>query len=253
MVPEDGQFLGELRDVGEWRVSLLWLVDGSIHLVTDEWKPLPKGSTEKTWNVVDSFEPTQPVPSRGWSKQLVIGYSRLRDQLYHGEVMPPFARIAASLPPRVNFVKFKEWLSVVDTQQGTRTPSSMFPNPFRQFVADHFAGEPAKDGSGRTSSAGPADAGHGSGGDPAAAQTAGTREGFVSELRTCHRRLLERIQDGEEYAQKFHEYPAIAAATWVVDTGASYDVVPTGAAEANNWQRVPLREPLAINTANGRI
>jgi hypothetical protein len=153
----------------------------------------------------------------------------------------------------VNFVKFKEWLSVVDTQQGTRTPSTMFPNPFRQFVADHFAGEPAKDGSGRTSSAGPAVAGHGSGGDPAAVQTAGAREGFISELRTCHRRLLERIQDGEEYAQKLHEYPAIAAATWVVDAGASYDVVPTGAAKAKTWQRVPLREPLAINTANGRI
>ena len=131
MVPEDGKFLGELRDVGDRRVSLLWLVDGSIYLIIDEWKHLPKGSTEKRFKLVDSFEPKQPVPSRDWNKQLVIGYSWFRDQLYHGEVMPPFARIAASLPPRVNFVKFKEWLSVVDTQQGTRTPSSMFPNPFR--------------------------------------------------------------------------------------------------------------------------
>ena len=53
-----------------------------------------------------------------------------------------------------------------------------------------------------------------------------------------------------------HAYSAVSApsnVTWVVDTGASYDVVPAGLADEMGWERLPRTDPVGINTANGRI
>ena len=36
--PEDGTFLGEVDHLGEARVSMIWLMDGSIHLISDHWE-----------------------------------------------------------------------------------------------------------------------------------------------------------------------------------------------------------------------
>ena len=47
------------------------------------------------------------------------------------------------------------------------------------------------------------------------------------------------------------EYKATANLVWLADTGASYDVVPEGYAEIYGWKKVPLAEPIRINTANG--
>ena len=47
------------------------------------------------------------------------------------------------------------------------------------------------------------------------------------------------------------EYKATANLVWLADTGASYDVVPEGLAELYGWKKVPLAEPIRINTANG--
>jgi hypothetical protein len=49
------------------------------------------------------------------------------------------------------------------------------------------------------------------------------------------------------------EYKATANLVWLADTGASYDVVPEGYAEIYGWKKVPLPEPMRINTANGPV
>ena len=75
----------------------------------------------------------------------------------------------------------------------------------------------------------------------------------MKALRKVSQGGLTRQLDAVDLSRRVHEYPAVAAPTWVVDTGASYDVVPTGVVAAKNWDRVSLREPLCINTANGQI
>ena len=45
----------------------------------------------------------------------------------------------------------------------------------------------------------------------------------------------------------------MVAPTWIVDAGASYDVAPAGVAAIRNWDRLSLKKPLGITTANGRI
>ena len=85
-------------------------------------------------------------------------------------------------------------------------------------------------------------------GQPSAAQAPSTREGFISELRSCHQRLLERNEEREEYTRRL-----LSRRLRGLLTGASYDVVPTSIVAAKNWNRVSLREPVGINTANGRI
>ena len=47
------------------------------------------------------------------------------------------------------------------------------------------------------------------------------------------------------------EYQAAASLVWIVDAGASYDVVPEGLAQVYGWKKVPLAEPIKISTANG--
>ena len=47
------------------------------------------------------------------------------------------------------------------------------------------------------------------------------------------------------------EYKATANLVWLADTGESYDVVLEGLAEVYGWKKVPLPEPIRINTANG--
>ena len=112
--------------------------------------------------------------------------------------------------------------------------------------------ETVKDRSGGDTSAGPAEVWQGSGGKPFDCPDA--RHTGRIHLGTAQLPpVSSRGERGEGRLHPKTEDPAAAAATWVVDAGASCDVVPTEAAEAKTWQRVPLREPLAINTANGRI
>ena len=75
----------------------------------------------------------------------------------------------------------------------------------------------------------------------------------MKTLRKTRQEGLARQADGIEQPRRVHEYPAVAFPTWVVDAGASYDVVPTGIAALKSWERISLKEPLGINTANGRI
>ena len=35
VVPEDRSFLGEVEHLGEARVNMLWLMDGSVHLISE--------------------------------------------------------------------------------------------------------------------------------------------------------------------------------------------------------------------------
>ena len=63
------------------------------------------------------------------------------------------------------------------------------------------------------------------------------------------------IADFDDLAN-LHEYSALSSSpnnTWIVDTGASYDVVSVGMAETMSWERVPLKDAVGINTANGLI
>ena len=46
------------------------------------------------------------------------------------------------------------------------------------------------------------------------------------------------------------EHEATANLVWLADTGASYDVAREGLAEFYVWKKVPLPEPVKINTAN---
>ena len=48
------------------------------------------------------------------------------------------------------------------------------------------------------------------------------------------------------------EYKATANLVWLADTGASYDVVLEGLSEIYGWKKVPLAEPIRINTAMGQ-
>ena len=45
------------------------------------------------------------------------------------------------------------------------------------------------------------------------------------------------------------EYSAIAATSWVVDTGASYDVVPQSLTKQEKLVRRPLRDAIVMQTA----
>jgi hypothetical protein len=50
----------------EGRISMLWLVDGSVHLISDYWEP-KTGDTE--FRFLGSHEPVHPVPTRDGAKQ----------------------------------------------------------------------------------------------------------------------------------------------------------------------------------------
>jgi hypothetical protein len=54
-----------------------------------------------------------------------------------------------------------------------------------------------------------------------------------------------------ELPRTAEEFKATANLVWLADTGASYDVVLEGLAEIYGWRKVPLSEPIRINTANG--
>ena len=75
-------FVGDVDRLGEGRISMLWLVDGSVHLVSVYWqdKDLPAG--EKKFRVLGPHEPVHPVPARDWTKQLCLGYSWFRDTVF---------------------------------------------------------------------------------------------------------------------------------------------------------------------------
>ena len=42
-----------------------------------------------------------------------------------------------------------------------------------------------------------------------------------------------------------------AQIAWVVDTGATFDTVPLGYAKSEDLQRIPLTNPIEVNTAIG--
>ena len=114
VMPVQDHFVGDMDHLGEARVSMLWLVDGSVHLVSDYWqaKDLPAG--EKKFLVLGSHEPVHRVSVRDWTKQLCLGYSWFRDTVFYGEKMPPRVKIGLTPAPTANFVKFKEWLGVAE-------------------------------------------------------------------------------------------------------------------------------------------
>ena len=92
-----------------------------------------------------------------------------------------------------------------------------------------------------------------SGGRPTTTQSGNSRGGFVSALHRATKGALARHLDAADHSARVREHPAVASPTWVVDTGASYEVVPAGIAEAKSWDRASLRGPLGISTAMGRI
>jgi hypothetical protein len=171
--------------------------------------------------------------------------------------MPPKATMGVTPAPKANFVKFKEWLDIAEGKKENRASSTLFPNPFLQFVQ----GSSSSDRSARTSGDSPAlpvsPGGVSSGGEypasPDSDDCEKTLDSFVEELRKDQSDRVIRRLDGYNLSRSVREYPAVAVPTWIVDTGASYDVVPTGVAGTRKWKRVPLKHPLTINTANGRI
>ena len=55
-----------------------------------------------------------------------------------------------------------------------------------------------------------------------------TLESSMKVLRKTNQQGIARQLDGIEDSRRVHEYPAVALPAWVVDTGASYDVIPYG-------------------------
>ena len=133
--PEEGQLIGEVDELSDDRYNVIWLVDGSVHIICDQWRSRRDKEGSRKLKVLDSLEPVDPPPVRDWARQLCVGYSWLRDHRYHDSQMPPFMRLGHTWPPRVSFVKFKDWLAVVDKIRHTKGASVLFPNPFQHGVA----------------------------------------------------------------------------------------------------------------------
>ena len=72
VVPVQSNCIGDVEHFGEGRISMLWLVDGRVHLISDYWQPK---AGEKNFRFLGSHEPVRPVPARDWTKQLCLGYS----------------------------------------------------------------------------------------------------------------------------------------------------------------------------------
>ena len=66
IAPEDGAFLGEVDHLGEARVIMVWLIDGSIHLISDCWIEKDMAIGSKKFLVLGSHEPALLAPSRDW-------------------------------------------------------------------------------------------------------------------------------------------------------------------------------------------
>jgi hypothetical protein len=56
---------------------------------------------------------------------------------------------------------------------------------------------------------------------------------------------------GDQPAGDQGKHSVIANLAWVVDSGATFDTVPLGYAKREELQRIPLLNPIEINTANG--
>ena len=54
--PEEGKLLGKVDDLGEGRVSMIWLIDGSTHLISDYWRSKDLTGGSKKLLVVGAFE-----------------------------------------------------------------------------------------------------------------------------------------------------------------------------------------------------
>ena len=125
---------------------------------------------------------------------------------------------------------------MVDKLRHTKGASVLFPNPFQQDIMSSEGGEDTHEHFEHCSGGSPAvahdHAGHCSGGSPAVAQATSSKKGYVIALRRFNHEAVPRRLDGEEQVSRRREYPAIAAPTWVMGTGASYDVAPTGVASA---------------------
>ena len=135
VVPDDRSFLGETDHLGEARISMIWLMDRSAHLISDYWQQKETDEENKRFRVLESHEPSLPAPQRDWTKQLCLGYSWLRDCIFYGERMPPRIGVGITPAPKANFVKLKEWLDVAEKKRGSSPLlASMFPNPFLRFV-----------------------------------------------------------------------------------------------------------------------
>jgi hypothetical protein len=59
------------------------------------------------------------------------------------------------------------------------------------------------------------------------------------------------IDVGDQPAEDQQKHSVIANLAWVVDSGATFDTVPLGYAKREELQRIPLLNPIEINTANG--
>ena len=78
------------------------------------------------------------------------------------------------------------------------------------------------------------------------------KSGGATTARKSNRPLIAAILD----TSILHEYSAVSSPsniTWVVDTGASYDVVPVGLVERVSLGRLPLKDPVGTTAASGRI
>ena len=157
--------------------------------------------------------------------------------------MPPRVKVGLTPAPKATFVKLKERLDVVEGKKDNRASSTLFPNPFLQSVPGSTSSSKSADSSG-DSPASPVSPGGAprSGGYPASPDSGEckrTLDSFVNELRKNHSDKVIRQLEGIDVSRHVREYPAVAVPTWIVDTGASYDVVPTGVAGIRNWKRVP--------------
>ena len=51
VVPEDRSFPGQVEHLGEARVSMIWLMDGSVHLISDYWQQTGPDDEDKQFRV----------------------------------------------------------------------------------------------------------------------------------------------------------------------------------------------------------
>ena len=136
---------------------------------------------------------------------------------------------------------------------GTKKPSVMFPNPFQIDSAPTQSTPANQSGSEGHPAASTCESGQCSEGTPTATQADNSRGGFVLALRRCNLDALARRLGGDDHVARLHGYSEIAAPSWVVDAGASYDVVPIGVAATKSWGRFSRREPLGTHAASGRV
>ena len=99
VIPEQGKFIGNTEDLSDEGYTMVWLHDGSVHILCDWWTTHRGRGEGWKLKVVDSYEPVNTLLVRDWMWQRCVGYSWLRDQHYLGSDLPLLMRLNHTWPP----------------------------------------------------------------------------------------------------------------------------------------------------------